>query len=75
MWVKLTSMIRPYLRSRVMDHTNEAVLHNNLKEPVPRKVYDAVIRCSSPDILASFLAALEKSHAAKNKVSTLKTTQ
>ena len=72
-WVKLASLVRPFLKSRVMDHQNSAVLQHNLKDPVPRKVYDAVVRCPSPEIMLGFFAILEKGQANRHKVRTIRT--
>ncbi|XP_071440948.1 phosphoinositide 3-kinase regulatory subunit 4 [Hetaerina americana] len=59
---KVMAVIQPYLKHPVIQIDKEVLLLNALKPPVPRVVYDSVVRC--PDI-GPLLQALADRHTAR----------
>ncbi|KAG8224648.1 hypothetical protein J437_LFUL003082 [Ladona fulva] len=59
---KVMAVIQPYLKHPVIQIDKEVLLLNALKPPVPRVVYDSVVRC--PDIVP-LLQALADRHTAR----------
>ncbi|XP_067007759.1 phosphoinositide 3-kinase regulatory subunit 4 [Anabrus simplex] len=57
---KVMSVIQPYLKYPVIQADKEVILLNALVPPVPRIVYDSVIRCQDIDLLLETLENRQK---------------
>ncbi|XP_049778491.1 phosphoinositide 3-kinase regulatory subunit 4 [Schistocerca cancellata] len=56
---KVMAVIQPYLKNQVIQADKEVLLLNALVSPIPRQVYDGVLRCSDFDLLSE---ALQERH-------------
>ncbi|XP_069690077.1 phosphoinositide 3-kinase regulatory subunit 4 isoform X4 [Periplaneta americana] len=62
---KVMVAIQPYLRHPVIQADKEELLLNALIRPIPRVVYDSIVRCSDVD---SFMETLEERQRARGLV-------
>ncbi|BES89107.1 phosphoinositide 3-kinase regulatory subunit [Nesidiocoris tenuis] len=58
---KVMPMIEPYLKHNVIQLEKEIMVLNALKSPVPRSVYDTVVKCSEVNLLLQTLADRQSS--------------
>jgi hypothetical protein len=60
--VKVGALLKSYLKQSVVLLEDPAILLSSLKEPIPRQVLDAVIRCADVSGLLALLGQTLLSH-------------
>lgn len=59
-------MMNPFLKHLIILVDREELVLNTLKDPLPRNIYDTVVKCSIVDILVDILGERKKARIIAN---------
>lgn len=58
--------MKPYLKNSILLVEREELVLNSLKEPLPRNIYDTVVKCSIIETLVDILGERKKARTIAN---------
>lgn len=63
---KILPIIKPYLKHSIILVDREELVLNTLKDPLPRNIYDTVVKCSIVETLVDILGERKKARSIAN---------
>lgn len=63
---KILPVMKPYLKHSVILVNQEELILNTLKDPLPRNIYDTVVKCSIVEALVELLGNRKKAKTIAN---------